>query len=98
MKGEIERVLPCGRATIRFELYRENGVLICSIDQLEGRIDLPFRRWLALVRGELRALEDSARDAGCAEMRMAGRDWSRVFPDYEQFEPANNSHGLRKIL
>lgn len=98
MKGEIERVLPCGRATIRFELYRENGVLICSIDQLDGHIDLPPRRWLSLVRGELSALENSARVAGCKEMRMAGRDWARIFPDYLQFKPANNSNGLRKIL
>jgi hypothetical protein len=48
------------------------------------------------MRGELRKIENIARDAGCTEMRVAGRDWSRILPDYEPMPGIENR--LRKAL
>lgn len=78
------------------EVYEEAGELVASVYGLEGTIRLPPRQWLRLVRAELRTIEDVARSAGCAELRMAGRDWSRVFPAYEPMPGIPNR--LRKRL
>lgn len=65
------------------ETYEEDGVLVCGIYRLDGTIRLEPKAWLRAVRAEVKKLENIARDAGCAEMRIAGRDWSRVLPDYQ---------------
>jgi hypothetical protein len=84
-------------ATVAFEIYEEDGTLVCGLQQLEGRFNLPPKQWLRMVRAEMSKLESIARDAGCAEMRIAGRDWSRVLPDYEPL-PGGKPNRLRKRL
>jgi hypothetical protein len=92
-------VLSClgGTATVVFEIYEEDGELICGLQQLKGRFDLKPKAWLRTMRAEMTKLESIARQAGCAEMRIAGRDWSRVFPDYEPL-PGGRPNRLRKRL
>ena len=82
--------------TITLEAFEEDGRLVCGIFQLDGRIDLPPRKWLTAVREEVDKLEKIARAAGAHEMRIAGRDWSRVLRDYGPCEGVKN--GLRKVL
>lgn len=44
----------------------------------------------------LTKIETMAREAGCHELRIAGRDWSKIFNDYEPYEGPRN--GIRKVL
>jgi hypothetical protein len=48
------------------------------------------------VREQMRLIEQMAKESGVTEMRVAGRDWSRVLRDYEPFDEVPN--GLRKVL
>ena len=89
--------VPGGTATVVFEVYQEGDELICGLRNLEGRFNLPPKAWLRTLRAEMTKLETIARDAGCAEMRLAGRDWSRVLPDYEPL-PGGKPNRLRKRL
>jgi hypothetical protein len=66
-----------------FELFEEHGALICGLSEMVGHIDLPPNAWLRTVRAHVGQFEELARSAGCAELRIAGRDWSRVLPDYQ---------------
>ena len=93
----MTRTLPGVSVQFVFEVYEEGDRRICGIHTLEGDINLPPKQWLRTVRSELKTLETIAKQAGCAEMRVAGRDWSRVLPDYERMAgPIPNR--LRKAL
>ena len=83
--------------TVILEAYEEDKEMICGLYQLRGKTDLPPKAWLRTMRAEMTRLETIARDAGCAEMRIAGRDWSRVLPDYEPL-PGGKPNRLRKRL
>lgn len=87
------------RVFIQLEAYEDEGKVVCLIHTLSGRINLPPREWLRAVRDEIRKLERIARSAGCAEMRIEGRDWSRVLRglNYQPW-PEGEGHGLRKAL
>lgn len=80
-----------------FEIEQEAGETICGVYRLDGWINLPPKAWLRRVRAEIDKLERLAKAAGCAEMRVAGRDWSRVLPQYERL-PGGNANLLRKRL
>jgi hypothetical protein len=69
--------------TAIFEVFDEGGKTICGLYQLRGHIDLPPKAWLREVRTHVGKFEEMARGAGCTELRIAGRDWSRVLPDYQ---------------
>lgn len=93
----IALTVPGGTATVVFEVYEEGGEMICGLQKLHGRVNLPPKAWLRGMRAEMTKLEAIARGAGCAEMRIAGRDWSRVLPDYEPL-PGGKPNRLRKRL
>jgi hypothetical protein len=88
--------LPTGGGVVTFEIGEEDGRMICGIYFIEGRLREPPKRWLRIVRAEMRRIEEIAAGAGCHEMRVAGRDWSRVLPDYEPMPGIKNR--LRKRL
>lgn len=90
----IER--PNVRVVIRLAIIEEPTGLVCVIDKLKGRIDLPRRFWVPAVREEVWKIERLAVAAGCNEMRLGGRKWQRVLPDYEPLDGVKN--GLRKAL
>ncbi len=80
-----------------FEIYEENGETICGLYQFEGSIDHRPKAWLRLVRKHVAQFEAQAKAAGCVEFRIAGRDWSRVLPDYEPL-PGGKPNRIRKRL
>jgi hypothetical protein len=55
----------------------------------------PWAR-LGTIRSAVAHIEAMARNAGCTEHRLCGRDWQRILPDYEPFEGHRN--GLKKEL
>lgn len=84
-----------------FDVYEDLGKTIFGIRYLEGRINLPPKAWLATVRQVLSDLERKAIEADCHEMRLAGRDWSRVLEGmgWEPMEGLlQGKNGLRKAL
>lgn len=81
---------------MQLEVYEEPTGLVCGIYKLKGRIDLPRHEWLGAVREEMHRIEGIAKAAGCNEMRLGGRNWSRILPDYEPLSGVTN--GLRKVL
>jgi hypothetical protein len=74
---------PYGVARVILEVYREGEETVCGLYKLWGRTTLGPRAFIAFMRKEMATLEQIARDAGCTQMRVAGRDWSRVLTDYE---------------
>lgn len=86
----------CGAVIVQLEVFEEDTGLICSIRKIRGRIDLRPRAWVRAVREELEKLEGIAKAAGCNEMRLGGRKWSRVLSNYEPLAGVKN--GLRKAL
>jgi hypothetical protein len=87
------------RVFIQLEAYEDNGTVVCLIHTLSGKISLPPREWVRAVRDEITKLERIARSAGCAEMRIEGRNWSRVLRglNYHPW-PEGEGYGLRKAL
>lgn len=77
-------------------VIRLSDDLVCWTKYLAGRIDGGPKARIALMRGAVRHLETVARDAGCIEHRICGRDWHRILPDYEPFDGLRN--GLKKEL
>lgn len=99
MKLLVERSIPgIGVCEITLEVYEEDGRIIGAVYQVDGRVALPPKAWLATMRAELLIIENVAREAGCVELRMAGRFTKRMFPDYEPYEPLSGLPGLRKAL
>lgn len=88
---------PRGEVAITFQIVEADGERVCGVFDLVGHIDLPPKAWLRLVRDTMTDIERKAKDAGCAEMRMAGRNWLRVFPDYEPL-PGGDQNLIRKRL
>lgn len=96
MRIPFEIIRPYGRVRIELEVYDDNGIRVCGLYSLRGRISLPPKRWLRVVRKEMHRIEGIARAASCREIRLAGRNWSRVLPDYEPMPGIENR--LRKVL
>jgi len=85
-----------GQVNLTLEVYEEDGCTICGIFQAEGRLPLPPKQWLKTIRAEIQTLERIVREAGCDELRLGGRDWSRILPDYQPLDGIPN--GLVKRL
>lgn len=77
-------------------LIEDDGTKVCGIKQIVGTIHAPPKAWVAAVREEVAKIETMARDSGCHEVRICGRDWSRIFPDYS--ECAGLTNGIMKRL
>ena len=87
------------RVNIWLEAYDDDGQIVCLIHTLSGRISLGPKAWLTAVRDEVRKLERIASNSGCAEMRVEGRNWSRILAPLGYVPwPQGEGFGLRKAL
>lgn len=77
-------------------IIEDDGNKVCGIKQIVGSIPAKPKAWVRAVREEVAKIEGLARDAGFDEIRITGRDWSRILPDYEPCEGLTN--GIRKRL
>ena len=84
---------------ITLAVFMEDEAPICLLHTLKGKIKLKPKAWLQTVRAEMVRLEHIARQAGCKEMRIEGRDWSRVLAGMG-YGPwgSGEGHALRKVL
>jgi len=87
---------PGVRGVVRLAVIEEPSGLVCVIDKVRGRIDLPRTEWLQAVRDITRWIEAKAKAANCNEMRLGGRRWAHVLTDYEPLAGVTN--GLRKAI
>lgn len=89
---------PGAEVTMTLQVFEEDGRKVCGIYEARGWIALRPKAWVAAVQNEIMKLEDIARNAGCEEMRLSGRDWSSVLKGigYEAFPALRN--GLRKVF
>lgn len=92
---------PAGDASVFVQIVEDDAdptKMVCWVYYLlkVSATGLGPKAWLAAVRGAIETMEQWARDAGCAEMRIRGRDWSRILPDYDFIDGVPN--GLKKRL
>lgn len=87
---------PEGRVTILLEIYEEDGRLIAALRGCDGRLNTKQPGWFKAIRRELHTIETIVRSANCSELRIGGRDWSRILIDYDRLDGVPN--GLRKVL
>ena len=70
--------------------------LVCWIKYLAGTIEGGPKARVAVIRAAVARMETIARNAGCTEIKLCGRNWSTVLPDYVAFDGHRN--GLSKEL
>src|SRR5690554_3504049 len=70
--------------------------LVCWVKYLAGHIDGGPKARVAIIREAVAIMESVARNAGCSEIKLCGRDWSRVLNTYRPFE--GHPNGLSKEL
>lgn len=70
--------------------------LSCWIKALAGTVEGGPKARLRTIREGVDFIESVARTAGCASVRICGRDWSAILPNYEPFDGYRN--GLEKRL
>lgn len=70
----------------------EDGV--CWVEFVAGAIVGGPHRRLQAIRSGITAIENSARNGGCTEVRYSGREWP--LHDYQPVSGGNNVH--RKVL
>lgn len=88
-------VTPYGAAAITLEVYEEADALVAGIRGCD--IVHPTKgRLLSAVRSAMPVIEDICRKAGIQELRLGGRDWSRLLKDFQPLDGVPN--GLRKRL
>ena len=89
---------PGAEVLMILEVFGEDGRKVCGIRKVRGTIGLLPKAFVAAVRAEVETIEGIAKDAGCEEMRIAGRDWSKPLAGlgYEPFPAIPN--GLRKVF
>lgn len=78
------------------EFVLSGGVQVLWLTFVAGRSKLGPRALVRFMRAMMAQFEDLARAQGCDEIRIGGRDWSRVFPDFERHAGIRNE--LRKKI
>jgi hypothetical protein len=71
------------RGYLAFQMFEENGELCCFASYFAGSVDGGPRQMIKTMRALMRAFEASCREAGVVRILIGGRDWGRVFPEYE---------------
>lgn len=67
-----------------------------SIVYAAGRIGtMAPRQWLRRITTLIETAQETARQLGCKELRLSGRDWSRFFPDWDCLDEGRNLLRLR---
>lgn len=75
-----------------------NGQRCCWVVYIGGRISGDRRQWLGRTRMLMRYFEQLAKQDGCTEMRVEGRNWARVLTDYDALTDRPGRNELRKAL
>lgn len=97
LAGEMHMIEGAGPAEgllLVFHVFPEGEQVSCFASYLAGRVKSgPMLKTMRLL---MAAFEDHCRGAGVHQLYIGGRNWSRVFPDYEPVDDVTNR--LRKVL
>lgn len=85
-----------GSGYIVFEVFGQDGTMKCFTSYIAGKSTLRPKAWLAAIRAIMAEFEAMLASSGCKENFIGGRDWSRVFPDYQPADDVPNR--LKKVL
>ncbi len=70
---------------------------VCFIEYVGGTVSGGPRLFVKTAKIIVHDIEDLARQAGCTELRGGGRNWARIFPDWERFDPAHPNRMRKRI-
>lgn len=71
------------RGYLAFQMFTEADELCCFASYFAGSVDGGPRQMIKTMRWLMTEFEASCRSAGVKQIYIGGRDWGRVFPDYE---------------
>lgn len=74
-----------------------DGTEVCWVNYIAGTVTGGPKAFVRTAHAIMDQIEILARQAGCAELRGGGRNWSRVFPEWERFDPAHPNR-IRKVI
>lgn len=83
-------------ATAVLRVDTDENRLVCWIGYLGGKHKGGPKAFSELVRSVVAAIEIKAKDIGCQEVRLGGRNWSHILTDYARHDGLPN--GLKKAL
>jgi hypothetical protein len=76
----------------------DDGVEACWLNYVAGTIGGGPKAFILSARAVVDLIAGMAREAGCTELRGGGRNWSRVFPDWERFDPDFPNRMRKRLL
>ena len=77
--GEVEGA----RGYLAYQMFGDADDLCCFASYFAGSVDGGPRRMIQTMRWLMSEFEVSCRSNGVKQVFIGGRDWGRVFPDYE---------------
>lgn len=87
--------VPNGAGLITLQPGEFDGVFALWVPYIFAQLKAGPKAWMKTMIEVMAYFEDKAREAGCAEIRIGGRDWS-FLPGYERFDETLNR--LKKVL
>lgn len=91
----VECDTPDASGLLVFRVFDDEGRVSCFASYIAGKVPGGPRQMIRTMRALMMAFEHLCREAGVYQIYIGGRDWSRVFPDYEPVDVPNR---LRKVL
>lgn len=92
----VESDAPEARGFMVFRVFDDESKVSCFASYVAGKVPGGPKQMIRTMRGLMAAFEQLCREAGIYQIYIGGRDWSRVFPDYQQADGVPNR--LRKVL
>ena len=71
------------RGYLAFQMFQDGEELCCFASYFAGSVDGGPRQMIKTMRWLMAGFEASCRSVGVTQVFIGGRDWGRVFPDYE---------------
>lgn len=87
-----------GEGVVVTELCMTGGDRACWINYVAGSARTGPKAAIRAFRGVTAHYESLARQRGCTALYLGGRDWSRVFPDFDPSPVPADPYRLRKAL
>lgn len=92
----VESAAPEASGLLVFRVFDDEGRVSCFASYLAGKVPGGPKQIVRTMRGLMESFEQLCRASGIYQIYIGGRDWSRVFPDYQSADDVPNR--LRKVL
>jgi hypothetical protein len=96
LMGGLEHLFHISGGANCFIVLEIGADLCCWVKCLAGSVDGGPKQRALTIRQGMHHIENIAKAAGCTELKLCGRDWSRIFPEYTPFDGFRS--GLKKDL